>query len=271
MPESLVDLEPTDLAHRWRLPVTVPVSVGQGERMFMFGGIALGAAVLAMERTCDRPALWATAQYLSYARPGSTVDFDVRQPMQGHRISQARVVGHVGDQEIIAAYAALGGRTSRIDDQWVEAPPAPPPADCPLVERWRREEGDLHSRFEQRLVSGRYQGRAVEGGRGAGRVVLWVRRQDSAPIERVALCVIADFVLSAVTDAIGALAGGTSLDNTIRFARAEETEWALCDMSIESVQNGVIHAAMRIFSESGVLLASAAQTAVLRVHSERQG
>ena len=231
----------------------------------MFGGVGMGAAVSALERTCGRPAIWATAQYLSFARPGSTVDFDVRAPAQGRLISQARVVGHVDDQEIIAVNAALGQRPGDISDQWVQAPPAPPPEDCDIIPRWRSVAGDLHGRFERRLVSGRYQGPNVEG-RGDGRVVIWTRRVDGQPIETVALCVIADFLLSAVTDAIGELAGGTSLDNTIRFARQEPTEWALCDMAIESVQHGVVHGVMRIFTPSGVLLASASQSAILRMH-----
>ncbi|MDQ1356726.1 MAG: hypothetical protein QOG44_1099, partial [Acidimicrobiaceae bacterium] len=39
----------------------------------MFGGCGLAAGVAAMEHASGRPAIWATAQYLSYAPTGSVV------------------------------------------------------------------------------------------------------------------------------------------------------------------------------------------------------
>ena len=36
-----------------------------------------------MERTCGRPVIWATAQYLSFARLGAIVDLDVWIPAVG--------------------------------------------------------------------------------------------------------------------------------------------------------------------------------------------
>ena len=40
----------------------------------MFGGSGLGAAIAAMEGTSDRPVVWATAQYLLFAKVGTVVD-----------------------------------------------------------------------------------------------------------------------------------------------------------------------------------------------------
>ena len=50
---------------------------------FMFGGVGLAAAVGAMERTCERPVIWATAQYLSYARPPSVGVSTMSPPCAG--------------------------------------------------------------------------------------------------------------------------------------------------------------------------------------------
>ena len=78
----------------------------------MFGGVGMAAAIGALERTCGRPVIWATAQYLSYARPPTVVDLDVCVPAAGKHTSQARVISHVGDKEILTVNAALGGRPS---------------------------------------------------------------------------------------------------------------------------------------------------------------
>ena len=40
-------------------------------------GSGLGAAISALEGTSGRQCVWATAQYLSYAKPGEVVDVDV--------------------------------------------------------------------------------------------------------------------------------------------------------------------------------------------------
>ncbi|MFZ4518665.1 MAG: acyl-CoA thioesterase, partial [Microthrixaceae bacterium] len=67
-------LQGTHNPTRWYLPVTEDVMTGG---RFLFGGCGLAAAVCAMERVCDRPLVWATAQYLSFAHLGDVVDLDV--------------------------------------------------------------------------------------------------------------------------------------------------------------------------------------------------
>src|SRR6201995_2228121 len=83
-------LTPTHNPFRWNLPVVPGISTGGG---FLFGGCGLGAAIAAMEGTTGRPVVWATAQYLSYARPGSVVDVDVTIAGSGRNSPQARGVG----------------------------------------------------------------------------------------------------------------------------------------------------------------------------------
>ena len=65
------DLQATHNPHRWYLPLTPAVCVGSRDNLFMFGGVGMASAITALERTCERPVIWATAQYLSYARPPS--------------------------------------------------------------------------------------------------------------------------------------------------------------------------------------------------------
>ena len=60
--------------------------------------------------------MWATAQYLSYARPPAVMDIDVTIAVAGRQSSQARAVGHVADREIFTVNAALGARPLDIDE-----------------------------------------------------------------------------------------------------------------------------------------------------------
>src|SRR5690606_34957006 len=136
------DLRSTHNSHRWYLPVTEPICAGPPGQPFLFGGVGLTAAVQAMERTCGRPVMWATAQYLSFARPPSIVDLDVRVPAAGRHTSQARVIGHVDDREIITVNAALGARPGDLSRHHLTAPDAPSPQDCDVVEHWRGQRTD---------------------------------------------------------------------------------------------------------------------------------
>ena len=270
MSNPLFDLKATHNPHRYYLPISPEITVGPPDRKFMFGGVGLAAAIEAMQRTTGRPAIWATAQYLSFARPGSVVDLDVWVPTEGRFNSQARVVGHVDDKEIIIVTAALGSRPDETQGQWVRMPEVPPPLDCPLALHWSESRGAFRDHFEKRLALGRFpSGERLDGPSEDGRVCTWVRMRDGQLIGSALLAVIADFVIEAASHATGRLVGGNSLDNTIRYARVVPSEWVLCDMRIEAVRAGVAHAAMRLFAEGGTLLATASQSLILRYHGER--
>jgi acyl-CoA thioesterase len=263
------DLRATHNPHRWYLPLTPAVCVGPPGNMFMFGGVGLGSAIGALERTCERPVVWATAQYLSYARPPSVVDLDVWVPASGKYNSQARVIGHVGDKEIFTVNAALGARPSAQSGQWLTAPEAPPPEDCAPAEFWRPGEEGLHSRIEVRVAKGNYGGTDAGGDPGDGRLLLWIRSREGFAVDATILAIMADFVPGAVGNALGLDAGGNSLDNTIRIRRIVPTEWVLCDIRILAVHGGFGHGAMYLFAQDGELMATASQSLIVRVRDER--
>ena len=122
---TFLGLEQSHNPFRWTLPVTPALCTG-GD--FLFGGCGLGAAISAMEGTSGRECVWATAQYLSYAKPGEVMDIDVTLAVEGHQITQARAVCHVGDREILTVNAALGHRDrSSTTGQWETMPDVPPP------------------------------------------------------------------------------------------------------------------------------------------------
>jgi acyl-CoA thioesterase len=266
------DLRATHNPHRWVLPLTERLCVGPPGHSFMFGGVGLGAAIAAMEGACRRPVIWATAQYLSYARPPSILDLDVRVPAHGKHTSQARVIAHVGDAEILTVNAALGERPGDLDQQWAKAPDAPPPEACAESERWWGEAEDLHRHIEVRVASGRHQRAAhPDGPSDDGRAVLWIRPRGDYPVNAALLAIIADHVPSGLSHALGRDAGGASLDNTIRFLRIVPTDWVLCEITIIGLAHGIAHGAMRLFAEDGRLMATASQSMIVRVREGQDG
>ena len=269
MTAPFLDLRATHNPHRWFLPLTERLCVGPPGNAFMFGGVGLAAAIGAMEGTCQRPVVWATAQYLSYARPPSIVDLDVRVPAHGKHTSQARVIAHVGDKEILTVNAALGERPDGLSHQWAKAPDAPPPDDCDETERWRGDHRGLHGEIEVRVALGRHAGAVRgEGPSEDGRVVLWIRSRGGHAVDSRLLAIMADHVPSGIGHALGRRAGGNSLDNTIRFLAIVPTEWVLCDIAIVGVAGGFGHGAMRLYAEDGRLMATASQSMILRMRDE---
>jgi acyl-CoA thioesterase-2 len=259
------DLRATHNPHRWFMPLTPDVCVGRPGDMFMFGGVGLASAIGAMERTTGRPLIWATAQYLSYARPPNVVDLDVWTPAVGKHNTQARVVGHVGDKEIFTVNAALGARPSEISEQWLAMPDAPRPEDCDPGEHWRGADTGLHSRIEVRVVKGRYGGDRAGNPEHDGRSLLWIRPRGRFAIDSSMLAIMADHVPSGIGNALGKNAGGNSLDNTLRIRRIVPTEWVLCDIRILGVHGGFGHGAMYLFAQDGELMATASQSLIVRV------
>ncbi|MBI1238325.1 MAG: acyl-CoA thioesterase [Alphaproteobacteria bacterium] len=269
---DLFDLQSTHNPHRWYLPVDDSVSVGPPGRKFLFGGVGLASSITAMERTLGRPTIWATSQYLSYAEPPSVVDIDVIVPKVGKHISQARVVGHVGDREIFTVNAALGARPDALTAQWAVMPSALPPEKCEPMPKFDVSGRDLHDRIDMRVAKGRY-GASRTGGELSedGQAILWARSAEGHALSSGLLAIIADYVPGATGHALGRMAGANSLDNTIRIRRLKESEWVLCDIRIHGIHAGFVHGRMHIFAQDGELLATASQSGILRVWDEAPG
>lgn len=250
---------------RWYLPV-VPSLCAGGQ--FLFGGCGLGAAILAMQRTTSRPIVWATAQYLAYAKPGEVMDVDVIVPAAGHHTTQARVVAHVGDREILTVNAALGSRPFEARGQWETMPTVPPVADCPeRAERWPDTESIL-DRLEMRIAAGR-QWEDLPGSPGDGFSALWVR-MPGLEMDAIGLAVLGDYVPYGISQALGMWVRSNSLDNTLRVVRLVPTEWVLLDIRAQAVDHGFGHGLVHLWAEDGTLLATASQSAIVRSPSAEE-
>jgi len=270
MDKLFFDLRPTHNPHRWYLPVDPSICVGPPGNVFMFGGVGMASAVAALERTTGRPLIWATAQYLGFARPGTVVDIDVWTPVEGKYNTQANTKGHVDDKEIISVSAALGSRPSDISGQWSEAPAVPRPEDCEPSNHWRAATEGLHSRMEVRIAKGRSGPDRIGNPEPDGRTLLWARPREAFAIDASMLAVMADFVPQGVGNALGKNAGGNSLDNTLRIRRIVPTDWVLCDIRISGVHGGFGHGSMHLYAQDGELMATASQSLIVRVRESAE-
>lgn len=258
---SWLGLQPTHNPHRWVLPVTEGLATHGG---FLFGGCGLGAAIEALEGTTGRPTVWATAQYLSYALVDSMLDLDVIVAVSGHQITQARVTGHVADREVFTVNAALGERPYPDAGQWEHMPDVPPPDD---LERRQHPFGDdertLMRRLDQRLARG-LPWDDLEGNPGDGTSAMWVRLPDLLDTSASALAILGDFVPFGISQALGKLGGGNSLDNTLRVVQVVATEWVLLDVRVHAIRNGFGHGLVHLWAEDGTLMATASQSTIVR-------
>jgi acyl-CoA thioesterase len=89
---------------------------------------------------------------------------------------------------------------------------------------------------------------------------LWMRMRSGVHT-RATVAFLADMVPASVARAAGRTGGGTSLDNSLRFGRFNDTEWILLDMDPWFGTGGYLHGAARVWAEDGTLLGVASQTA----------
>lgn len=264
---TFLGLEGTHNPYRWVLPVQPGVSTPEG---FLFGGCGLGAAIAALEATTGRPVVWATCQYLSYARPPEVLDLDVTVAVSGHQTTQARATGHVADREVFTVNAALGRRPMEAEGTWAEMPDVPAPERCGRREMRIDTGGQyLPDRLEVRLASARALTELPGPGMPGGRSALWAKLPDVLDLSSAALAVLGDYVPFGIGQALGLRAGGNSLDNTLRLGRIVPTEWVLLDIRVHQVVNGFGHGDVHLWSESGTLLATASQSTIVRMWRER--
>jgi acyl-CoA thioesterase-2 len=257
---EFLGLQPTHNPSRWVLPVTDGIITGGN---FLFGGCGLGAAVAAMEAVCERPLVWATAQYLSFATTGEIMDLDVTIAVKGRNTAQARAVGHVGDREILTVNAALGERDLPVEGQWAVMPEVAPPEECAVRAPRFGLERSIMTRLDVRIAIGRgwetLEGNPVPGGRSA----LWVRVPD-VEMSAAALSILGDYVPFGISQALGSWYPINSLDNTLRVVHLEPSEWVLIDVRVDGLYHGFGHGSVHLWNQAGTLLATASQSTLVR-------
>jgi acyl-CoA thioesterase-2 len=248
----------------WRMEVVRSLTSGTGA---LFGGCGLGACIEVMEQLTGRPCIWATAQFLSYAEPPSVVQFDAIEVVRGHNISQARVIAHVGETEILTVLGALGHRDVDLEGQWAVMPDVPGPLESPPRVMLAHHEGRISSRMDAKLARGRPPS-DIENHEPVENAALWIRVPELAETTAAALAIIGDFVPFGIGQALRKRAGGNSLDNTLRVAHRVPTEWVLADVRVHAVADGFGHGLVHLWAEDGTLLGTASQSTIVRAWRE---
>lgn len=248
----------------------------------LYGGAAIAVSVAASESLTGRPALWMTTQYVSTVGSGARVEVVTEILAAGRRTNQVRVTGTSEDGAVV--FASLGAtghhRPDGLTGEFERCPVVSPPQDS---ERWAtpfsgmaKAAGlpDLPTEAAQRGFGGSVEFRepAIEDhpDPGPGRSCLWIRRRDRAPVSPAVAAYLADMVPMSVAQALGVLAGGTSLDNTMRMGPFVATEWILLDLRPHLAVGGYGHGIAHVWSQDGHLLATASQTASMIVFDPAQ-
>lgn len=239
----------------------------------LYGGTAIAVSIAVAEQISERAPLWMTTQFVSTA-PGDAdiaVLGEVLAP--GRRTNQVRVTAT--DDTGAVMFASLGAtghlREDGVTGSFEHAPEVTAPEDSadsggPFIAMLRNAGVTDLPRLPtdvgfSSVVEFREPEVRVHPDGGPGRMCVWCRRRDRVPLSPAMLSFVADMVPLSVAHGAGLIAGGVSLDNTIRFAAAEPSEWVLLDLRAHFAAGGYGHGVAHVWSESGALLATASQTA----------
>jgi acyl-CoA thioesterase len=243
----------------------------------LYGGTAIAVSIAAAELVSDRTALWMTTQFVSTVEQGATVEVLAEVLADGRRTNQVRVTGtSAAGDTVFASLGATGhhrpaGLTGEFENPpTVDAPADAEPWDTPfsgLVKAAGLGDIPLPPGGTGFGVAVEMRGPEIHDhpDPGPGRVCVWARRRDGDPVTPALAAYLADMVPMGIAHALGVMAGGTSLDNTIRIGSFVESEWILIDLRPHLAVGGYGHGVAHVWNEDGHLLATASQTASMRV------
>lgn len=239
----------------------------------LYGGTAIASSIAVAELVSGCPALWMTTQFVATAPHRSRVSVKVEALAEGKRTNQLRVTATVEDGSVV--FASLGAtgryRPDGLTAEFENAPKVTPPE---TATPWNSvftglapfAPPDFELPFPDRagaanVVEIRQPEILYHPDPGPGRICLWLRRADRRPVTPAVAAYMADMVPLSVAHAFEVVAGGTSLDNTIRLGSFTGTEWILLDLRPHQAVGDYAHGAVHIWSEDGALMATASQTA----------
>jgi acyl-CoA thioesterase len=242
----------------------------------LYGGTAIAVSIAAAEALTARDPLWMTTQFVSTVGVGDRVSVRAEVLAAGQRTSQVRVTATTAQGGVV--FASLGAtgihRPGGLAGAFETCPRVQPPEESV---RWSSPLAGLAraAGFDPDTIPVIRRGfsSVVEVAEpvvfehpdpGPGRICLWVRRNDTAAVTPAVVAYLADVVPMGVAHALGVVAGGTSLDNTIRIGPFVHTNWILLDLRPHLAVGGYGHGIAHAWSERGDLLATASQTAAMR-------
>jgi acyl-CoA thioesterase len=226
---------------------------------FLFGGCGLAAGIAALEEASGRLTVYAAAHYLSFAQLGSVVDVKVDLAVVGKRVTQARATATSEGREVLTVNAALGRGELDSPAPWLNMPAVPPPEECRLRVMPRIFEASIFDHVETRVAIGRPFDE-LDGTPGEPVSALWARMPSHLDPSAATLAIVGDLVAGGMSQPMGRNTFGRSLDNTIRVAHLEPTEWVLVEIHMHALSGGFAQGTAYLWSRSGVLLGTASQS-----------
>ncbi len=243
---------PSEASGTFQIEATDVACVGPPEDQFFMGGVAMAAAIEALQTWSGKPLLWTTIQFLNHGMYGDQLEITVEKSGGGRSVVQAMAKVMREGHQLQTLIAALGERPGEPDQQFEKVPnDVPAPEECALKQddAFARP-GNLIDQFERRT--------ALEDPE-RGLEWMWMRPKFRADITAPLLALMSDFFLGAHERS----RGGTSLDNTIRICALRPTEWVLSVTQIASFSSGAVQGYQRQFAEDGTLLSISSQTGLL--------
>jgi acyl-CoA thioesterase len=242
----------------------------------LYGGTAIAVSIATAEELTRRPVLWMTTQFVATAAQGTEIDVLAEVLAPGKRTNQVRITGT--DADGTAVFASLGAtgihREGGMTGEFERMPKVAPPdesdaagnpfsvmAKAAGVERPESPSGFPSNTGFASVVEMRAAEVLDHPDAGPGRICMWLRRKDGEAVTPALAAFMADMVPMSVALACGAMAGGTSLDNSIRIGTFVETEWMLLDLRPHLAAGDYGHGSAHIWSADGHLMATASQTA----------
>lgn len=239
----------------------------------LYGGTAIAVSLATAAELTGRSPLWMTTQFVSTAPADAVIDVLTEVLAPGRRTNQVRVTAT--DESGATMFASLGATGHHRDDGLYGTFEHPPVVSSP--EDSESSGGPFAAMLRNagitempQLPSGVGFASVVEFREpevirhpdpGPGRICMWVRRRDRVPLTPATAAFIADMVPLSVAHGAGLVAGGISLDNTIRVGAFAPTEWVLVDLRAHLAAGGYGHGAAQLWNEDGELMATASQTA----------
>jgi acyl-CoA thioesterase-2 len=259
---DLLDLQPTGDPNRLQLRARKELCTPFG---FLYGGSGIAASIEAAERVTGRPLQWITTQFIGRPLPDEVIDLDVSMPAAGRSTTQAQVTGTVDGRPVFTSLCAHTDRPSGDAVGFGPMPDVPPPDDCPSMSEPFAAivAGSFFDHLERRLAAGKLAVEAIDDPQ-SGPLGLWCRIPDHLIGSPATQAFIADIIPLAVCAALGAMPGGTSLDNTLRVIDPEPSEWVLLDVVPDGFHRSIGHGSLRLWSRDGRLLGTAQQTCIIR-------
>ena len=251
---GMLDLDHGD-QNGWFKRVGRRLCLGKPGAKHMSGGACTAILVGALEHHTGKPLIQANTQF--FQTPGANEEIEItlwaHRPGRSIDLAAAQMTsnGHV----CAHIMGSFGARASSAAAQWSHAPDVQPPERCEPLPFIRADEGDLHTLLDIRMASAPEQ----------GQLRFWARAREAGDgIDSRFLALVADFLPEAIHFNIGQPAGATSLDNAIRVVRRIPTDWILCSVQLSAVQGGLFHGSVDLYAGSGELLATGAQSGVVR-------